>query len=155
MRSSRRLLVLGALALGAFVVGAVQQAPAARAQGVPLFDPATGVCSAYPQPAIPGSWQVSAPRGYPGPVAAGDSVQIGLRDKFGDADDYDVTATVLLPDGSVAQAETPLAGTDWAYLQFPDDFDSGSTDLPGAYTILWTIDDSLVACDGLAVEPAG
>src|SRR5581483_4027870 len=132
-----RYLSLGAVALGALLVGAVQHPPFTRAQGVPLFDPTTGVCSSYPEPSIPGSWQVSAPRGFPGAVAPGDSVQIGLRDKFGDTDDYDVTATVLLPDGRVAQADTTLTGSDWAYLQFPDDFDSGSTDSAGAYTILW------------------
>ncbi len=149
--SGRRKLTLGMVLAGAILMGAVHHGTVARAQGVPLFDPTTGVCSSYPQPAIPGSWQVSAPRGYPGAVSPGDSVQIGLRDKFGDTDDYDVTATVLMPDGSVAQADTTLTGTDWAYLQFPDDFDSGSTYLGGAYTILWTIDDSLVACDGFAV----
>lgn len=80
-------------------------------------------------------------------------MQIGLRDKFGDTDNYDVTATVLMPDGSLARADTTLTGTDWAYLQFPDDFDGGSTDLAGAYTVPWTIDDSLVACDGFAIPP--
>src|SRR5690242_17087842 len=134
MMSGRRCWSLAVLVLGAVMVGAVHQAPATRAQGVPLFDPSTGVCSAYPEPAIPGSWQVSAPRGFPDSVAPGDSVQIGLRDKFGDTDDYDFTATVLMPGGSVAQAESSLVGTDWAYLLFPNDFNSGTTDLAGAYT---------------------
>src|SRR5579883_1024376 len=120
MSGGRRYLMLGAVLAGAVLASAVHHGTAARAQGVPMFDPTTGVCTSYPPPAVPGSWQVSAPRGFPGPVAPGDSVQIGLRDKFGDTDDYDVTATVLMPNGSVAQADTTLTGTDWAYLRFPD-----------------------------------
>ena len=100
-----------------------------------------------------GSWQTSAPREVD---AAGDTVQIGLRNKDGTpGQTYEALATVWGPDGTVSATEdsVTVSGDDWTYLDFPDDFDDNAdTDLPGTYTVLWTIGPLNVACDGFVLR---
>jgi hypothetical protein len=150
MKSSVFIVIISALLIATVLGG--DRYRVVSAQNGPTFDPALLSCSPYPQPTIARSWQVSAPRGWPGAVFSGESVQVGLRNKFGSSTEaYVVTATVFAPDGSVGQSTRILSADGWAYLQYPDDFDGGSTYSDGAYTVIWTIGGGFVACDGFEV----
>jgi hypothetical protein len=150
---SRLLLVLLFLGLG-LAVGSVGAAhPVAAQSSPPQFDPSSVTCSPPVQAQLPGSWQVSAPREGADFVTAGQSVTIELRDKDGTPDeDYDVMATVFAPDGSTSAATTELTDSNWASLQYPDDFAGASSALSGVYTVLWTIGPLNVACDGFVLH---
>jgi len=132
------------------------QAPPTDAQpetGGPRFDPASLSCVDAPSPTIDREWQVSAPRGVPGPVRPGEVTELGLRNKFGASDEsYWAGARVIAPDGTSFTTATSVTGDAWGYVIYPTGF-SGAVPLgPGAYTVVWEINGGYIACDGFVVE---
>ena len=107
-------------------------------------------CDPYPTPVIEREWQVAAPRGLPGKVLPGESIQIGLRNKFGAEDEFHyVAARVAHPDGTSTTRSTLLQGSKWAYAVFPEDFPGAEPLQVGTYTILWESEGGFIACDGV------
>lgn len=150
------LLILLVLPLGAARTARSVQAQADTPTFVPdLFGPGGGGCVNQPAPVIDASWQTSAPRSGSDSVYAGDSLQIGLRNKFdGPNDVYSVAAEVIAPDGSVTVANTVVSGSDWAYLTYPDDFAPAylAGTFSGTFTIVWETESGFLACDGFTVQ---
>ena len=94
-------------------------------------------------------WQVSAGDGI---VVVGDSVEITLRNKWGEDNEiYPVTARVIAPDESQSIAEATVQGSDDAVLVYPEYFDDADTDLRGVYTIIWEMGGGFIACYGFVV----
>lgn len=148
---------------------AAAEAAAAAQIPRPTFVPAAdgwGGCVNVPpagQPiaesTIPGTWQVSAPRGRPRAVRPGDLAVIGLRDKYGTlyrGEPRVVYAEVYRPDGGKARAGTILVGDETAELRYPKAFAFGQPLLEGVYTVIWrdNVTDGFIACDGFVVAPA-
>ena len=105
-----------------------------------------------PAPAPP-DIQTRAPRA---PVAPGDVVQLGLRDRSG-APSRAVGAEVTGPNGARALQDARLEGTAWTYLDFPSDFPGAEgTERLGTYQVRWRNGGgAALACDGFVVgEPA-
>ncbi|WP_310914133.1 hypothetical protein [Lipingzhangella rawalii] len=119
------------------------------------FEPESMRCSPHKSPVVSGSWQSSAPR-----VEVEDPpVELGLRDQSGSGDtELSVQVEVYLPDDEDwVTAGGSLAGDDWTYVDFPEDFDPEPSDVPsGVYTAVWSIDGAgertFLACDGFEVE---
>ncbi len=129
-------------------------APTASPGQRPAFDPAAFTCPGVPSPAIDREWQVSAPRGQPGPVRPGEVVELGLRNKFGaEGESYFAGARVIAPDGVSYVATASLSADAWAYVHYPGDFAGAVPLAPGVYTVVWEIDGGFIACDGFVVEP--
>lgn len=126
--------------------------PQLAVASLPRFNPGTYGCDGfdYSKPTVPGTWQVSAPRGIPGPVRPSEVIQIGLRSKFGNDAVY-VSARVIRPDGSSTTKATGVLDSNWAYLTFPTDFAGAVALTPGTYTILWESNGGPIACDGFVV----
>jgi hypothetical protein len=107
----------------------------------PFWDPSTGRCRGIEgSPAIPGQWQVSAPRDIEAGrgVRPGQVVTLGLRKKLGQQNEmYWVGATAFAPDGTSTQTEQVLQGSEWLEVNYPTDF-AGAPLLcpPGPYTVL-------------------
>jgi len=145
---------------------------AALAASGPRFDPATGRCVGLPpeseqvqatlppgyrpDPTMNGGpgWQVSAPRGWPGPTHAGETVKLSLRDKFGTQPRF-VYAQVFAPGGATARDGALLTDDGSGYVTYPSSFRQGSPTIPGTYTVVWhdTNTDGFIACDGFVVVP--
>ena len=122
-------------------------------------------CAVGPEGTADGQWLAAAPDDV---VVIGDSAQIGLRHSAGQAGDVvPISAIVIAPDGSRAQAHSFLEGDRWTALIYPADFssvDSSSVDADGAlfaadegvgqrgeYTIVWESREKVIACDGFTV----
>ncbi len=121
--------------------------------GGPQFDPAVTYCVDTPNPTIDRTWQVSAPRGVPGPVRPGEVVELGLRNKFGASDEtYWAGARVIWPDGTSFVAATSVIGDEWGNVVYPSDFAGAVPLAAGTYTVIWEIDGGFIACDGFVVE---
>jgi hypothetical protein len=146
MRS--RLAVVGAVLLLGLGAASV------HAQGAgPRFNPDTLTCDNRPPVAIARDWQVSAPRGMPGPVRPRAVVQLGLRIRGGTPNDvYYVGARVIAPDGSATTATTVLMGDEWAELLYPLDFPGAPPVDAGVYTVVWEAGGGVIACDGFVVR---
>ncbi len=107
-----------------------------------------------PTPSIDREWQVSAPRGQPGPVRSGEVVELGLRDKFGaEGENYYAGARVIAPDGTSFTGATSVSAHAWGYLLYPADFTGAVPLSAGIYTVVWEIQGGFIACDGFVVEP--
>jgi hypothetical protein len=151
--------LLTSITLGAVATLMVATAPAQSISAQsrsPVFDPTTFGCVNSPpvmvESTVPGTWQVSAPRGWPGPTRSGETIEVGLRDKFGGATrSLDVTATIIRPDGNTRTAQTTLRGSTWAYLTYPRAF-GGELLTTGTYTVSWETPQGFVACDGFVVS---
>jgi methionine-rich copper-binding protein CopC len=137
----------------------VASAPSTPVGPQPVYDPATSKCLNTPSPTIDRSWQTSAPRDVLGLVHPGQSVTLGLRNKFGTPNEsYFADARVIGPDGlSFDTANRLVSGQDWVYIDYPSGF-LGHTVLTtappvqaGAYTVIWEINSGFVACDGFVV----
>jgi hypothetical protein len=112
----------------------------------------TLVCLDPPSPSIGREWQVSAPRGSP-VVHPGEVVELGLRNKFGTAGEvYTATATVVLVGTPQHTSETAVEADAWGYVHYPTDFAGAEPVEPGLYTVLWSINNGFIACDGFQVE---
>ncbi|MDO8617202.1 MAG: hypothetical protein Q7T33_15950 [Dehalococcoidia bacterium] len=119
-----------------------------------VYDPASFTCPGMPAPAIDREWQVSAPRGQPGPVRPAEVVELGLRNKFGAADEnYYAGARVIAPDGTSFTGATSVSADAWGYLLYPENFTGGAPLSAGVHTVVWEIDGGFIACDGFVVEP--
>lgn len=109
-----------------------------------------------PKPGLNGGpgWQVSAPRGWPGPTHPGDAAELSLRDKYGTATRR-VTVEVVRPDGTSARGSMPMFGDRPAKRIYPTEFELGAPLAPGVYTVIWrtATDQQFIACDGFVVEP--
>lgn len=110
------------------------------------FDPETLMC----EPAVDtsGGWRTEAPRDA---VEEG-PVELGAKA----AEDTDVAGaevTVVGPDDEPVTAAAPVEGTEWATVEFPDDFE-GAQLASGVHTVLWTDEEngSPLACDGFEAE---
>jgi hypothetical protein len=116
----------------------------------PLFD--GDRCNPYPIPVVDREWQVSAPRGIPGTVLPGEIVQIGLRNKFGAAQEFHyISARVVRPDGTSTTQDAPLYRDTWTDFLFPTDFAGAQPLTPGLYTVIWESQGGFLACDGFRV----
>ena len=125
----------------------------ASPQARPTFDPDALACVNTPPVIIERSWQVSAPRGIPGPVRPGEIVEIGLRNKFGEpGEGYYVSARVIDPEGASTTATASLQEAEWSYLLYPADFPGATPVYPGVYTVIWETEGGFIACDGFVVE---
>jgi hypothetical protein len=102
------------------------------------------------------TWQANAVEegGYgTQPAKPGQKVTIQLRNKLGDAAaQYQVTVSVIAPDGSVASADAGLHGNDLLRLDYPRAFDGAQATTPGTYTVLWQVNGSFVTCWGWEVK---
>ena len=66
------------------------------------------------------AWITAAPTNV---VVIGDSAQIGLRNSAGQSGNvYPISAIVVAPDGSQAQARSFLEADEWTALVYPEDF---------------------------------
>lgn len=128
--------------------------PSPTAESVtPVFRPDLMRCENTPTPTIDRVWQVSAPRGLPGPVRPGEVVELGLRNKFGvEGETYWAGARVIAPDGSSSVGTTMVSGNSTGYVLYPNDFPGGSPVYAGVYTVVWEIDGGYISCDGFVVE---
>ncbi len=100
------------------------------------------------------NWQVSAPR-YPSwKVHPGQTVQLGLRRKFGGEDEmYYFSCYVFDPNNQPATASAVVQADKWAYLQYPAGFPGGSTAVVGVYRVRYEILGTLIATDSFEVSP--
>jgi len=99
-------------------------------------------------------WQVSAPRGWPGPLRPGDPAELALRDKVGVGSRL-VYADVVRPDGTFSRAGTILFDDGQGRLVYPSAFRDAPPTVAGVYTVVWrdTVTDRFIACDGFEVAP--
>lgn len=117
------------------------------------FDPEKHVCSNQPTLVLADRvWQAyAAPlKGMGGdPVKAGQDVTLNLRSKLGpDAEQYQVTVTVIAPDGSSASAEMLFKGNDWGTVTYPKEFTGAQAIVAGIYTVLWQVPSGTLSCSG-------
>lgn len=125
--------------------------PTPKSVAGPRFNPdGEPWCFDAPEPVIDRDWQVSAPREA---VNIGESVEIGLRNKFGESNEfYAIWVRVIAPDGSEAGVTTEVSADEWTMLMYPDDFPDAGPMGNGIYTVIWEIaDQGFVACDGFEV----
>lgn len=119
----------------------------------PVFRPDLMHCENVPAPTIDRVWQVSAPRGLPGPVRPGEVVELGLRNKYGvEGEAYWAGARVIAPDGTSSVDTTMVAGDTSGYVLYPNDFPGAGPVYAGVYTVVWEIGGGYIACDGFVVE---
>lgn len=107
-----------------------------------------------------GEWSTAAPDDI---VVIGDSAQIGLRHRAGQRGDVvPISAIVIAPDGSRAQARSFLEGDEWTALIYPEDFSTIEAGGPtfvtdegvgqrGEYTVIWESQDKVITCDQFLV----
>lgn len=157
--SLAKLRLVGAFLVGlATIVGVVLQIVSASDDPPPPPNPPTSGVSTSLSPPVtkPGprwdseseqcenelpvvlhrEWQVSAPRDD---VSPGEVVELGLRNKFGEAGEYHaVTATVGAPDGTSTSNDTVLHSDEWAEVLYPNEFRGAPRLYPtGTYTVIW------------------
>ena len=111
------------------------------------------MCDDEPRSAIERAWQVSAPRVS---TAPGERVEIGLRNKLGEAKEtYDLTVRVIGPDGvSSAPLSVKLTADRWENAYYPDNFPPAPPTREGTHTVIWEAPAGFVACDGFQVAAA-
>lgn len=91
------------------------------------------------------TWQVSAPRE---PIAAGDTAELGLRDKWGSPGEcYDFGVDVVDPDGYLSSGDATVCADEWTYLDYSDTWVSGT------YSVYYSIQAEVVATDSFEVSP--
>ena len=95
-----------------------------------------------------GNWQTSLEpakwvEGKPYAYTAGGSIKIGVRDKFGGTDRYSATFVVIAPNNSTYRELVKVAGEDWGYATFPDNFNTSAL-LPGNYSVKIYVKNQLV-----------
>ncbi|MEO6589057.1 MAG: hypothetical protein ABIP06_06995 [Pyrinomonadaceae bacterium] len=77
------------------------------------------------------SWQYSVPTD----ISRG-NLTLGIRDKWGDMGSFNALFVVTAPSKKVFRARTSTTGDEWAYVNFPDDFD-GNPIASGTYTVVF------------------
>ena len=78
-----------------------------------------------------GNWQTSLDpakwvEGKPYVYTARGSIKIGVRDKFGAMGGYSATFVVTGPNNRAYKEVVKVAGDDWGYATFPDDFNTSA-----------------------------
>jgi hypothetical protein len=90
------------------------------------------------------TWQTSAPRV---PVAIGEVVELGLRNKFGEPGEcYDFLMEIFDPVGDYASAEDTVCADEWTDFTYEDTF------VPGTYNVYFSIKGQLIAQDSFEVS---
>jgi parallel beta-helix repeat protein len=117
-------------------------------------------CADGPIELADGDWTTAAPTDV---VVIGDSAQLGLRNRAGQHGETDpITATVVAPDGSEAQARSFIEADDWTVLVYPEDFSaSGAHEgtfvagegvtQRGEHTVIWESNGKPLGCDTFTV----
>ncbi|MFD8760479.1 serine/threonine protein kinase [Streptomyces mirabilis] len=113
-------------------------------------------CSPSKQAEIEGSWQVFSA----GDVRAGDAVELGLRNKYGNFDpvqaEMEVLARVYMPDGTSRLARTTVQSDTPATVVWPGNFTgAGAHYPPGTYTVVWSVGDGsqrFIICAGFTAQ---
>lgn len=112
----------------------------------PRFDPETLMC----EPAVEtvGGWRTEAPRN----AVEEAPVELGIKASE-DTDTTGAEVTVVGPDEEPVTSTVPVEGTEWAVVEFPDDFESAQL-TSGVHTVLWLDGESgsLLACDGFKAD---
>lgn len=95
-----------------------------------------------------GNWQTSLDpaewiEGKPYVYTARGSIKIGVRDKFGAMGGYSATFVVTGPNNRAYKEQVKVAGDDWGYATFPNDFNA-STLRPGIYSVKISVKNQLV-----------
>jgi len=92
-----------------------------------------------------------------GRIRAGDySVSITLRNKWGEEGErYEVSATVIDPDGAPTTATGLLESDTPTCFFYPADFAGASSLSEGVYTVIWEAEGGYVRCDGFVVKGRG
>ena len=87
----------------------------------------------------PGKWVEGKPYVY----TASGSMKIGVRDKFGAMGGYSATFVVTMPNNRVYKELVKVAGDDWGYATFPDDFKASAL-RPGTCSVKIYVKNQLV-----------
>jgi len=77
------------------------------------------------------NWQISVP-----PNMSRSNAQLGIRDKYGDTRSFKAAFVVTGPGKKVFRARAAGTGDEWAYINFPDDFD-GTPTKRGTFTVVF------------------
>jgi curved DNA-binding protein CbpA len=133
-------------------VGGGADAPASALASGPIFDPARSSCVNQPLVALDRTWLTSATNDQSDPTRPLETVQIGLRNKYGSPAETHLTeARVVEPDGSSFTVAKVLNAGVWTYALYPTDFIGAPALHAGTYTVIWAIAGGFVACDGFVV----
>ena len=90
------------------------------------------------------TWQTSMPRE---PVAIGEVVELGLRNKYGEPGEcYTFVVEVSDPLGEYTAAYGPFCADEWADFTYEDTF------LSGTYNVYFSVEGRLVAQDSFEVS---
>ncbi|MCR4328911.1 MAG: hypothetical protein NUV53_05410 [Patescibacteria group bacterium] len=97
----------------------------------------------------PAQFQTSAPRDTKSNVESG--YDIGIRNKFGTSKDvYDYTISIQQPDATIATVSGRMTSDKSDSVNFPNNF-AGSKVMEGVYSIVFKIENKVVACDGFKI----
>ncbi len=133
-------------------VGGGQDVPASALASGPMFDPAASSCVNQPPVTLDRIWQTSAANSQSDPARPLETVQMGLRAKYGSPMETLLTSVrVVGPGGSSFTAAKILSGESWTYELYPTDFTGAPPLHAGTYTVVWEIAGGFVACDGFVV----
>nr|WP_269846174.1 serine/threonine-protein kinase [Streptomyces carminius] len=113
-------------------------------------------CTPPRQPEVEGAWQYFSVDD----VRAGDAVELGIRNKYGNFDpvqaEMSLLARVYMPDGTSRLARTTIRSDTPATVTWPGDFPGTTAHYPpGTYTVVWlTGDDSdrFITCTGFTAQ---
>lgn len=115
------------------------------------YDPESVACDGAPASELGGTWQTRA-QIYPN--TTDESVEQSLSDKWAtwEESNYDVTVTVINPEGAAAHATVPLVGDGSNAVWYPSDFPDAPEPVPGTYTTVFRVDRRFVACSGFVMQ---
>jgi dipeptidyl aminopeptidase/acylaminoacyl peptidase len=106
-----------------------------------------------PRPTSPPAPPLTLQTSSPSSVDAGQSVKLGLRNKWGvSGETHAFECTVVAPDGSQSMAQGTLKSDQWAYMNYPGDFGASST-VSGEYQFTCQVEGQQVK--GLGFTVAG
>lgn len=93
------------------------------------------------------SWQYSVP-----PTLSRGSATLGIRDKYGDMGSFNALFVVTAPNKKVFRAQTTTTQDEWAYVNFPADFD-GNPITNGTYTVVFYADGVVIGRSKFKFRP--
>jgi hypothetical protein len=104
-----------------------------------------------------GNWQTSLDpanwvEGKPYAYTASGSIKIGVRDKFGVVGRYSATFVVTDPNNNAYKKLVKVAGDDWGYATFPDNFNTSAL-RPGNYSVKIYVKNQLVVAFKVNYRP--
>ena len=122
MTRNRILITLATLSICALltVLGAT-----VYSQKTPLYTKGTWQTSLDP-----GKWVEGKPYAY----TASGNMKIGVRDKYGAMGGYTASFVVTTPNNKSFKQSVKVAGDDWGYASFPDDFNASGL-ASGIYSV--------------------